>query len=558
MLLDTEFRKAQKDSRELVVVVHGLSRTMLDHVPRCVAENMPTADVLIPKYSSGWLSNVDAVQLADELSGTIQSHYDRRERETGKPYERVILIGHSRGALFIRKAYVFASGQNHELWQGPLRPTPKAWARAVTRVVLLAGMHRGWSLSPKPPKMSWRRCLWLRSCDLMATLCRTARLMRAIKRGAPFVANLRVQWINLVRADHPMPVTVQILGNMDDLVSSSDNIDLQSGYNFIYLNAPPGTTHGGVADLSDPDRERVFLNALLTPDELLKSEYAVPETQKPEPSVEQVVFIMHGIRDFGGWTQRLASTITRQSQDQGRRVVTVTSSYGYFPMIKFLIFSERQQNVRWFMDQFTEALAKYPKARPIDFAGHSNGTYLLASALKRYRACAFGRAVFAGTVVPRGFEWNEMVDQGRVQAIRNYVATGDWVVGIFPRLFERMGDIGGAGLLGFEREPAANLEFHYVKGGHGAGIATKNFESITAFLLDGGSRPPPPAITRSEQNRLVILLSKLYWLVWLILIGVIISAAWWVAFAWSPAFVPSPWLRVAIFILLLLAVLNSI
>lgn len=557
MPLKTELRKATGEPRALIVIVHGLKRAVLDHVPRVVSQHVPQADVLIPRYDAPWVSNVDAVQIADEISEAIQVQYDQHERAGGRAYERIILIGHSRGALFVRKAYVFACGQNHELWRSGLRPVSRSWALRVDRIVLLAGMQRGWSLKPKPARMSWRKCLTLRFIDRVAPWLGIGRVMAAIKRGAPFVANLRVQWINLIRSGHPMPLTIQILGDMDDLVTSWDNIDLQAGYNFVYLNAPRGTTHASVVDLSDPAREAVFLKALLTPDQELQSEYVLPDAQRPDTSVEQVVFVVHGIRDFGGWTHRLASLIEEKGRAAQRRVQTETSSYGYFPMLKFLLFAERQKNVRWFMDEYTEALAKYPRARPIDFVGHSNGTYLLASALKHYSASSFGRSVLAGSVLPRNFEWDEMVKHGRIESVRNYVATHDLVVGIFPRLFERFGDIGAAGLLGFVREPAAGDEFHYVKGGHGAALHADNLDRIADYLLDGTPRPAPASMTQQRQPAAVMLVSNLHWVVWLLLVGLLIGIAWWVAFVWSPAWVPYAWLRVLIFIALLAATLNS-
>jgi len=557
-LIEPVFRRATSEPRELVVIVHGLRRGELAHVPDVVARELPHADLLLPIYNAGWRSNVDAVELAGELSELIQARYDQHASDSGKPYDRIILIGHSRGALFVRKAYVFACGQSHELRRAGLRPRPLAWAGAVQRIVLLAGMQRGWSLSPKPPRMSWPYCLGLRALEQLSRPLRVGKLMKAIKRGAPFVANLRVQWINLIRADHPMPVTVQILGDMDHLVTAGDNIDLQAGYNFVYLKAPSGTTHAGVVDFTHPGRQQVFLRALLTPDGQLQSEYDSPPDQKPDTSVEQVVFIMHGIRDYGGWTRRLAAILKRRAQEKGRKLVTITSSYGYFPMLNFLLLSERQKNVRWFMDQYTEALARYPKAAPIDFAGHSNGTYLLASALDRYAACNFGRAVFAGSVVPRKFPWDQMVGEGRIRAIRNYVATRDVIVGVFPRLFERGGDIGSAGFFGFQREPAAGDEFHYLSGGHGVGVSAANLESVASFLVDGTLHDPPPEITRGKQASGAILLSKLNWLVCIVLVVALLAGAWWIAFAWSPAYVPYAWLRVGLFIGVLVAVLNSV
>ena len=551
----TSILKPARDApTDLVVIVHGLRKRMLETVPPVVAERLPHADILLPTYEAGPLSNRSGVDLADEISDAIQSQCDRHLRTVGTPYQRIILIGHSRGALLVRKAYVFARGENQELWVGGLRPKPRPWAASVERIILLAGLNRGWSFSPKPPRMSWRRWALLRVLDVVVSAIGQARLLRDIKKGAPFIANLRVQWIRLSRQG-PMPLTVQIRGDMDDLVNSSDNIDLQAGWNFVYLNAPRGTTHATVIELDDEERRAVFLRALEQPRDTLHSEYIVPDLQREDASVEQVVFIVHGIRDFGGWTRRLSAVLKERAEAMGRRLETVTSSYGYFPMFRFLVFSERQKNVRWFMDRYTEVLARYPNAQAIDFVGHSNGTYLLGSALRRYRACDFGRAVCAGSVLPRDFEWDDMVTQGRIRAIRNYLTTGDWVVGIFPNLFDRWGDIGGGGFLGFVREPAAGNEFHYVRGSHSAAISDENLGGIAQFLLDGALVPPPTEIRSDTQSSLVLLLSKFDWAIWLGLVAIAVGGAWLIAL-WVP-FVPYASFRVAIFLGVLLALLNS-
>jgi len=555
MAVNVTLQPSREPATTLVVVVHGLKRRILETVPPAVAEHLPQADILLPAYDAGPLSNADPVGLAAEISDAIEAQWRRHTQQTGGEYRRIVLIGHSRGALLVRKAYVFARGESQELSRGGLTPAEKGWPRAVERIILLAGMNRGWSLSPKPSKMSRPRWVLLRGLTAIARLTGRARLLREIRRGAPFIANLRVQWIRLNRRG-PMPLTVQILGDMDDLVAPGDNIDLQAGQHFVYLNAPHGTTHAGVVELEDADRREVFVRALTRED--LVSEYLVPESQREDASVERVVFVLHGIRDFGGWTDRLSAVLEQHGARTGRVVETVRSSYGYFPMTRFLLLSERQKNVRWFMDRYTEVLAKYPNAGPIDFVGHSNGTYLLGSALRRYRACDFGRVVCAGSVLPRNFEWDEMVRDRRITAIRNYLTSADWVVGIFPNLFDRFGDIGGGGFLGFTREPAVSAQFQYVKGGHGGALVADNFESIAAFLLDGRIVDPPEQIRSPEQAPLVLLASKLDWAVWLLLAALLASMAWFVAFGWPAAAGLEPWLRVVIFVALLLAVLHSV
>ena len=101
----------------------------------------------------------------------------------------------------------------------------------------------------------------------------------------------------------------------------------------------------------------------------------------------------------------------------------------------FLFFYDRRKHVETFMDEYTEARATYPEAE-ISYVGHSNGTYILASALQRYVTLSVKQIFFAGSVVPRAFPWTSFRDNGRINSIRNDVASGDWVVAYFPALFE--------------------------------------------------------------------------------------------------------------------------
>jgi hypothetical protein len=71
-----------------------------------------------------------------------------------------------------------------------------------------------------------------------------------------------------------------------------------------------------------------------------------------------------------------------------------------FPLLPFITYRDRQKNVRRFMDEYTENLARFPKAETIDFIGHSNGTYILASALQRYVTMRVRRVYFGGQCEP--------------------------------------------------------------------------------------------------------------------------------------------------------------
>ena len=70
--------------------------------------------------------------------------------------------------------------------------------------------------------------------------------MLTLRRGKPFITNLRIQWIRLKfpkkPGDNALAVdkafTVQMLGSVDDVVSPEDNIDLVAGSDFVYIDVP--------------------------------------------------------------------------------------------------------------------------------------------------------------------------------------------------------------------------------------------------------------------------------------------------------------------------------
>lgn len=530
MLLHNTKPEVHGRSNRLVVLLHAWmsSSAKLADVKAAITEALPDADLLLPEYPGTLFSMADSVEITEAIIESIADAVKNRSSKEGI-YEDIVLIGHSLGALLVRKAYVFAKGQNQD-HSGYLPPVSQPWGDLVSRIILLAGTNRGWELRRKAKALSW-----LKWCGFVAgaTLWRWFRLSRLInsaREGAPFVANLRIQWINLLRdasASRSFPLTVQLLGKIDDIVDEQDNVDVQCGANFVYKSVPE-TGHVNAIDFSGEigkRRKEIFLNALLTRKEDLRSDTTV--VFKEDPNVDHVVFIMHGIRDYGHWTSNLGQSVLKEAARRGQKVEVITSDYGYFPMLGFLLQPERQQNVRWFMDQYTEALARYPKAT-FSFIGHSNGTYLLASALDRYEACAFDRVVFAGSVVNRNYPWDkESKDRARISSIQNYVATADWVVAIFPALFERLrgarADLGSAGHTGFAASAAQGNQVCYIKGGHGAAIVPDNFGALASFVLGDDTAAPPEGLKAGSQSETVVWAGKFCVMVWLFLLALALA-----------------------------------
>jgi alpha-beta hydrolase superfamily lysophospholipase len=403
-------------SRRLVVLVHGWAMwpfITLRDVEVAIRDALPDADVLAPRYPAHFSSNADPVEVAEALSREVQYAVDAR-REAGQGYEELVLVGFSSGALLIRKAYVFARGQVQDGSTVAAIAT-RDWPTLVGRIVLLAGTSRGWSLDPKPRHMSQTLHALFRLLLATARTFRFGRYVRAIERGSPFVANLRLQWLALDQGGEPPPLTVQLLGDRDDMVDAEDNIDIQVSARFAFLPVDE-TGHAGILNFRQagvgPRRRAAFVRALTAPDaELRRTGPALPGADRehkadvrltvhqpaggplrpPEVDVgvTDVIFVMHGIRDYGQWTTRLreavegvvASHNAGAAEPDRRKVVVVTSRHGRFPLSGFLMTAARRAKVRWFADLYTQIAARYPKARR-HFIGHSNGTYLLAGALR--------------------------------------------------------------------------------------------------------------------------------------------------------------------------------
>lgn len=305
-----------------------------------------------------------------------------------------------------------------------------------------------------------------------------------------------------------------------------------------------GTGHLDIIKLDDPTSESAgptlgdyrrdkLLRAVLDDPERLRRQNEEQAFQTDD-DVRHLVFILHGIRDLGRWAADLETPLLKQFHLQAPREKLAIASirYGYFGMGPFILRLDRQKYVRWFMDEYTETLARYPHVQRIDFIGHSNGTYLLASALERYRSLKVDRIVFAGSVVRVDYDWGAVLARDQVKSVRNYVASDDWVVALFPRFFEQRAlrflgnDLGSAGFNGFAASATAaaagrieNVTF--ITGHHSAFL--RHVPSIVEFLMAAdGHRLPVPRTDRGE--RLLKSVSDwACWAVWLVLAAIVIG-----------------------------------
>lgn len=542
-------------TRTLVVLLHAYTHTAasLDALKARIRgldgyRGEDEAQFLVPELPLSLLSVADPSEIVRGLMDDI----DRVLAESAGRIGRIQLVGHSYGALLARKLYVVACGETEEApFEPAARPCAgRPWAGMVERIVLLAGMNRGWRISHHLSfgnALLWTLGVLLGNLVWLATHRKPSIFY--IRKGASFITQLRIQWLMMRRQARARGVgdalCVQLLGSVDDMVSPEDNVDLISGGDFVYCDVPH-SGHADVIEVADPTplahptpggaatrgeaRFQVIARALQSAPAALLAESVIPADEPPpeaNASVTDLVFVIHGIRDQGFWTHKIARRVQAlaKARPQAAVVATETSSYGYFPMLSFLLPGKRRAKVEWLMDQYTEALARYPRAR-FSYVGHSNGTYLLARALEEYPACRFRNVVFAGSVVRSRYPWDRAIARGQVERVLNYVASADAVVAIFPKAIEmlRLQDLGSAGHDGFRGLTESGLaQIRYVRGGHGAALTEDNWDAIARFVLDGTVETPPEPLGVPGRSPVVTALGSIAPLVW---VGIALVLVW--------------------------------
>ncbi|KAI5913699.1 hypothetical protein [Thauera sp. 2A1] len=549
----------------LYVVVHGLDQGK--DWPQIRSALSPRGTVLTLRYRATLLAgvpllnrlplyaNADPRKLAANVSAEIGRHFDPR-RHTG-----VVLIGQSLGALIVRQAYLQGTHDGAR------------WPEAVSRMVLLAGMNRGWDISKhKPADMSGGRWVAFWSGSWFGRLTGTGKLIMAAETGAPFVANLRLEWMRHFQSASAKPIEiVQLLGDIDDVVSDADNKDLRAmaSANFAWLRVR-GTGHADISNFSDPTaygelkmgdyrRDKFLLAATRDFGEVKRANEE--QAFNTDDDVSHIVFVVHGIRDRGEWAAAFEQALQARFKELAgahEKLVVASIRYGYFGMGPFLFQPGRDKYVKWFMDEYTETLARYPKARHVHFVGHSNGTYLLAAALRDYGSLQVDRVALGGSVVRKQYDWPAVFKNRQVSRVLNYVAADDWVVSLFPRFFEPRwiyalldNDIGSAGFNGFDHQPPGFTEVRYILGGHDAMLG--RIPEITDFLLS--PNPDASAYPRDTDRPRARYENASTWadwlLIWPALLAVVAFVGWHVVVSASePRW---PWL--ALYLGLVLTIL---
>jgi hypothetical protein len=536
--------------RAAIVLIRGWSNSrkkrvraqMVDGFPaaflKFVRELFPAAEIIHPRLPLGVFSTAEPNDLVDLIITDVTARF------AAKPFDELIIIGFSAGTILARSVYATACGAVAKA-NDTLNPEAAApWASKVSRMVLLAGVTRGWELSSATPAglrfIAKLGLLWL---NRWARLRHgRASFIEQIKRGAPFVVETRLKLLQVELAVAAgtwasLPHTVLLLGSQDEFVSPADAMDLGPRDDCSYIEVPQ-SSHMSIFDIcanmlsgsdsklsanarADAARRRASLirRALIDdPDDLADvamhaddiDDYSDPMDRLGQSGfsaplgsrrdIDQVVFVIHGIRDSGFWTKRIAREIKQLGHQRTLVIRAPSPSYGFFSMWDFVNPWGRRDATYWFLERYAEVKRLWPEAQ-VSYIGHSNGTYLAANALEICSMVAFERVVFAGSVVRTDYAWSDRGE--RVGKVLNLIATADMVVAALPGAFERLGlrrlNVGGAGVEGFSDlhpgDQGTRVDnFKFVAGGHGAAIEEPMWQDLARYVVDG-TRP-----AQHEQN----------------------------------------------------------
>ena len=460
--------------------------------------------VVVPELPMGMFSLSSPEELCE--------HVDRLIVDIVKELnpEKIILVGFSTGTLLVRGAVLEDFNRTRRKWLGRL-----------DRIILVAGILRGWTVSSATPARFRVGEVFIRGAArlvsisnyLFSGLCWKRTLGELTERGEPFVISQRLRFHTAVGCLSDIPI-VCLLGTEDEFVSPNDVIEEGMLDNIYYIEIR-GADHltivnpdtrvicsqlkkdrvvklkaafqGSQTDLREHQLSVDYLDSYLDPMDLPKSRTGYLETK-------DVVIVLHGIRDNGFWTNRIGAQLKKDQHTLAIR--TPTPSYGYFSAVDFIFPLSRYKKTCWLLEVYADLKSMFPNAS-ISVLGHSNGSYLAAHAMEVCPDIRFKNIYFAGSVVRRDYDWNERVNRGQIEGrVVNVFSSDDRVIALAPAFVEALGlsglNVGGAGYKGFKEVtlPDQVENFGPYSGKHSAGIAPEFWKSIASFMVNGEFTPP--------------------------------------------------------------------
>lgn len=402
---------------------------------------------------------------ARDLHGTIINEYQRNEG-----YERIVLVGHSLGALAVRHAYLIARGSDPESGK------PHAWGRRVTHMVLLAAPNRGVKLTPR--------------FVLFAAL-HVGRLplgaLRDYRTSSDYMAHLAVLWARQSYGSGVGPIVTNIYAAADEWISPDDAVDPYQ-FRCAHQIAAPAASHMGILKPDSNAATAALLSACSRKDHLSRLKLPLGPSN--------VVILLHGIRtQHEQWTAELASLLKSRLPDWE----VVIPKYGFMSALRFCVPQLRRRRLGWFKRTYLHYVSRNPNV-VIHVVAHSNGTFLLGRCMQAVPSMRFGRVALLGSVLPADFSWSRVRGRGQLQLVRNERSCRDAPVALLCSGLRGLGmtDIGSSGYLGFHDDWPGKREVYWHRGGHDAALASRNLNVLADFVAGNANAVPPAGSLAAE------------------------------------------------------------
>ena len=177
----------------------------------------------------------------------------------------------------------------------------------------------------------------------------------------------------------------------------------------------------------------------------------------------RVICPLHGIRTHAAWQRGLSDL----AASEGWVCRLDRWSYGRFSLSAFLTPWTREAKLNWLRRQYDAEIndrrLDIERGQTPSVVAHSFGTYILGYTLLRFDFIRFNKVILCGSILPREFPWDKLIERGQVQAVRNEYGVRDpWVkrVSCFVR------GTGASGASGFtcKHERLEQEEFEYDHG----------------------------------------------------------------------------------------------
>lgn len=500
----------------LIVLVSGIRapKILLWKTENAIKNGTDNCDILKLRIDNAIISNSSPYEIASQINDLINAQLERKAK-TGSKYKKIQIITHSLGALIVRKAILFASkgfGKGRKGYENHVCANDANWRMLLERVIFLGGIHSGFSRN-----CEFRFGIFAFMLEFMGI----GKLILSCEAGSPFVETLRQEWIDLTRNPHgkPAPICIQIEGDSDWAIPDDNLQDLEAQINNeinpnLYALEIGGTSHFSILDMSIIDdgelslvarRANILLDALrLKPSELkeicLVQSNDELKTQLAERAKIKRLIIVHEDRNQkDAWVETFQQAAFRMFGENDE-ILICRETPQRVSRFSFLLdfFGRRRKSIQWFGAQCTSLKAQYPNAS-LSIIAINNGTWVVANTLAKTHSLKIETMFLVGSILPREFQWDKIVKQGRLGLLCNALSHEDLFCAIIGGFYEWLGrnlpfinrlelfSFGDSGFGGFNWLGEIMGEIAYIEGTSDAFLESRStIRFATAFAAFGG------------------------------------------------------------------------